>query len=316
MDNDPWYILGAGSIGCLWAASLFHKGESPRLILRESSYQQFNKKRISLKLSTPDQTSRFAVDIVSPETIDSTINRLIVCTKAQDSLSALNSVKPHLADNCQILLLQNGMGSQQTIRDALPTQSIWAGSSTDGAYLSAPFEVHHAGQGQTWIGLLRNQQRSEQGFHELCDNFRLKVNHCDFIEQKLWEKLAINSCINGLTALFDCRNGELLDNGEKQVWLNQLIIETSEVLEALGIPATALKDSVYGVCQITASNLSSTCQDARKGRATELAYINDFLIQQANSLGVTVNGHHQLMDRLSAVGVKTGQPATASPLCI
>ncbi|WP_422490109.1 ketopantoate reductase family protein [Endozoicomonas sp. ALE010] len=316
MDNDPWYILGAGSIGCLWAASLFHKGESPRLILRESSYQQFNKKRISLKLSTPEQASRFAVDIVSPETIDSTINRLIVCTKAQDSLSALNSIKPHLADNCQILLLQNGMGSQQTIRDALPTQSIWAGSSTDGAYLSAPFEVHHAGQGQTWIGLLRNQQRSEQGFHELCDNFRLKVNHCDFIEQKLWEKLAINSCINGLTALFDCRNGELLDNGEKQVWLNQLIIETSEVLEALGIPATALKDSVYGVCQITASNLSSTCQDARKGRATELAYINGFLIKQANSLGVTVNSHHQLMDQLNATGIKTGQPATASPLCI
>lgn len=316
MDNDPWYILGAGSIGCLWAASLCHKGESPRLILRESSYQQFDQKRIPLKLLTPEQISRFAVDIVSPETIHSPINRLIVCTKAQDSLSALNSVKPHLADNCRILLLQNGMGGQQAIRDALPTQAIWAGSSTDGAYLSAPFEVRHAGQGQTWIGPLSSHQQSEQGFYDLCNNFRLKVSQCDPIEQKLWEKLAINSCINGLTALFDCRNGELLDNGEKQVWLDQLITETSEVLAALGMPANALKESVYGVCQITASNLSSTCQDARKGRATELSFINGFLIQQANSLGVTVNSHHQLMDQLNATGVKTGQPATASSLCI
>ncbi|WP_257294987.1 ketopantoate reductase C-terminal domain-containing protein [Endozoicomonas sp. YOMI1] len=138
---------------------------------------------------------------------------------------------------------------------------------------------------------------------------------CHF-EQKLWEKLAINSCINGLTAWFNCRNGELLDNGENQVWLDQLIVETSGVLAALGMPATALKDSVYGVCQITASNLLSTCQDARRGRATELSFINGFQIQQANPLGATVNGHHQLMDQPSAAGVKTGQPATASPLGI
>ncbi len=114
------------------------------------------------------------------ETIHSPTNRLIVCTKAQDSLSALNSVKPHLADNCRILLLQNGMGSQQIIRDALPTQTIWAGSSNDGAYLSAPFEVCHAGQGQNWIGPLRGHQ-CEQGFNDLCDNFRLKVSQFDAI---------------------------------------------------------------------------------------------------------------------------------------
>ncbi len=304
MHADNWYILGAGSIGCLWAASLCHKGESPRLILRESSYQKFEQKRIPLKLSTPDQSCLFDVDIVSPETIDKPINRLIVCTKAQDALTALNSVKPHLTDNCQILLLQNGMGSQQIIRDALPTQTLWAGSSTDGAYLSSPFEVHHAGQGQTWIGSLRNGQGSEQGFNDLSDNFRLKVSRCNTIEQKLWEKLAINSCINGLTALFNCRNGELLDNGEKQAWLDELIAETCSVLAALEISAASLKKKVHGVCQTTASNISSTCQDARKGRVTELSFINGFLIKQAITLGVSVSSHNRLMDQLSAARIR------------
>ncbi|WP_257265583.1 ketopantoate reductase family protein [Endozoicomonas sp. ONNA2] len=180
----------------------------------------------------------------------------------------------------------------------------------------APFAVCHAGRGQTWIGPLSAQQQSEPGFHDLCDNFRLKVRQCHTIEQKLWEKLAINSCINGLTALFNCRNGELLDNGEKQARQDQLIIETSKVLAALGMPATALRESVYSVCEITASNLSSTWQDARRVRATELSFINGFLIQQANTLGVTVTGHHQLMDQLSVAGVKTGQPAMVSPLGI
>ncbi|WP_020582342.1 ketopantoate reductase family protein [Endozoicomonas elysicola] len=304
MHADNWYILGAGSIGCLWAASLCHKGLTPRLILRESSYQRFEHKRIPLKLSTQKQVKCFDIDIVSPGAIDSPINRLIVCTKAHDALAAVCSVESHLTDSCQILLLQNGMGSQQAISDTFPEQIVWAGSSTDGAYLSAPFDVCHAGQGQTWIGPIRKHKDSTQGFNGLLENFRLKVSQYDAIEQKLWEKLAINCCINGLTALFNCRNGELLDNDEKQTWLNQLIAETSRVLTALDIETPSLQECVYGVCQATANNISSTCQDARQGRATELPFINGFLIDKAHALGIPVDNHRKLMDQLRASGIQ------------
>lgn len=291
-------------MGCLWAASLCHHGMTPRLILRENSHQRLGQKRIPLKLTTADQTLRFEADITSPDTIDGPINRLIVCTKAQDALPAITSVKQHLHENSQILLLQNGMGSQQAIREAFPARNIWAGSSTDGAYLSAPFEVCHAGQGQTWIGPLNNRTSAASGFNDLLDNFRLRVSQYAPIEEKLWEKLAINCCINGLTALFNCRNGELLDNGEKQAWLDQLIGETATVLTALEFPANALRERVYGVCRVTAENISSTCQDARSGRTTELPFINGFLLRQANALGIALDYHHRLMDQLSASGNK------------
>lgn len=309
MHSDNWYILGAGSIGCLWAASLCHKGEHPYLILRENRYQQLKenhqlmKNHVSLKLSAAELSVQYDVDVVSPATVNVPISRLIVCTKAQSSLEAINSVKPHLTENCQILLLQNGMGSQQAINEAFPTQTVWAGSSTDGAYLAAPFEVCHAGQGQTWIGPMKNDETSVDSFNDLLNNFRLKVTPCDNIEQKLWEKLAINCCINGLTALFNCRNGELLDNSEKQSWLDQLIDETSTVLAALQIQIPSLKERVYGVCQTTANNISSTCQDARLGRTTELSFINGFLIDQAKGLGIPVKSHKQLMDKLRTSGI-------------
>nr|MDT0253782.1 2-dehydropantoate 2-reductase [Endozoicomonas sp.] len=202
MKSDNWYILGAGSMGCLWAASLCHKGEAPRLILRDSNYQQLKESHAPLKLTTAGQSFQYHVDVVSPETLNAPINRLIVCTKAQNALEAINSIKSHLTESGQILLLQNGMGSQQAINEAFPTQSVWAGSSTDGAYLAAPFEVCHAGQGETWIGPMTDNSVSVDRFNDLLSNFRLKVSPCDTIEQKLWEKLAINCCINGLTALF------------------------------------------------------------------------------------------------------------------
>ncbi len=305
MYADYWYILGAGSIGCLWAASLCQKGKVPYLILRNSNYQQLNKSHTPLTLMTAEQSTQYRVNVTSPETLHAPVNRLIVCTKAQNALEAINSIKSHLTERCQILLLQNGMGSQQAICNAFPAQTVWAGSSTDGAYLSAPFEVNHAGQGQTWIGPMKaHPVEASNGFDDLLHNFRLQVSLYDNIEQKLWEKLAINCCINGLTALFNCRNGELLDNGEKQTWLDQLIAETSRVLAALDIDTPLLQERVYGVCQSTANNISSTCQDARQGRATELPFINGFLINKAHALDIPVDNHQKLMDQLRASGIQ------------
>ena len=298
MHCDKWFVLGAGSMGCLWAASLACKGLIPRLIVKAGGDQH----RVDLRLTAAGQTQQFAVDTVCARSIDVPIDRLVVCTKARDTLAALHSIKPFLGDNCHILLLQNGMGSQEMVAKTFSNHTVWAASSTDGAYLLAPFHVCHAGQGETWIGPLTGT--STDGFEELRDNFRLTVHHHADIEQKLWEKLAVNCCINGLTALFDCRNGELLDGDVKQSWLDSLVDETDLILQGVGIPATSLRDRVYGVCQITAGNISSTCQDARLGRATELPFINGFLIDKARALNIPVPHHHTLMAQLKASGIR------------
>lgn len=297
MHCDNWFVLGAGSMGCLWAASLASKGITPRLIVRASGDQP----RVALRLTAAGQTEQFVVESVCAQRINVPIDRLVVCTKARDTLAALHSIEPFLGDNCHILLLQNGMGSQEVVAKTFSNHTVWAASSTDGAYLMAPFHVCHAGQGETWIGPLTGT--STDGFDELLDNFRLTVHHHADIEQKLWEKLAVNCCINGLTALFDCRNGELLDGDVKQSWLDKLVDETALVLQRMGIPATSLRDRVYRVCKITAENISSTCQDARLGRATELPFINGFLIDKASALTIPVPHHRTLMAQLEAAGI-------------
>ena len=297
MHCDNWFVLGAGSMGCLWAASLASKGITPRLIVRASGDQP----RVALRLTAAGQTQQFVVESVCAQRIHVPIDRLVVCTKARDTLAALHSIEPFLSDNCHILLLQNGMGSQEVVAKTFSNHTVWAASSTDGAYLMAPFHVCHAGQGETWIGPLTGT--STDGFDELLDNFRLTVHHHADIEQKLWEKLAVNCCINGLTALFDCRNGELLDGDVKQSWLDKLVDETALVLQRMGIPATSLRDRVYRVCKITAENISSTCQDARLGRATELPFINGFLIDKASALTIPVPHHRTLMAQLEAAGI-------------
>lgn len=303
MEKPIWYVLGAGSIGCLWAASLCQKKEPVHLLVRNERYYKLpNPGQIELTLSHQKESTRYTVPVSCAAELNEPVSRLIMCTKAQDALIAVKAIARNLTDDCKILLLQNGMGSQQAIAGEFPKLSVWAGSATDGAYLNKAFDVCHAGKGMTHIGPL-SQPCTMEDFDPLLGHFRLDVQQVENIEQMLWKKLAINCCINGLTALFDCRNGELLDNAEKQQWLDQLAQEVNDVLSVTSKPIKNLTDSVHHICQITASNISSTCQDVRKGRGTELTYINHHLIKQATIHKIPVPTHKKLMAALAKQGV-------------
>lgn len=303
MDNETWYVLGAGCIGCLWAASLCRKKVPVRLLVRNERYYNLpDPTQVELKLVYQKESSHYSVPVSCGAELDEPVSRLIVCTKAQDALSAIRSIAHNLTADCKILLLQNGMGSQQAVAHEFPELSVWAGSATDGAYLNNPFDVCHAGKGMTHIGPL-GKSCSPNDFAMLQHEFHLDVHQVDDIEQVLWKKLAINCCINGLTALYDCRNGKLLDNGDKQQWLDQLAIEVNHVLDVVAKPIKNLIESVHHICQITGNNISSTCQDARQGRRTELAYINHYLIERADILQTPVPAHKKLVTALEKKGI-------------
>lgn len=307
--NQTTYILGAGSIGRLWAAYLLQAKQAAACIVRpERLTNNSNVTTLTLSKTQPDgKLVQYTVDLplFSIDTIDQPIQRLIVTTKAKDALTALEGLRAKLAPNCEILLLQNGMGSQQAVCAAFNGFAIWAGSSTDGAYLADPFEVVHAGKGETVIGQINaiNDQVMLLPSFLSASVLGLNVAETKDILDKLWQKLAVNCCINGLTALYDCTNGALIQDEDKRQSLDELIAEVDDILQALGISETSVKECVYHVCRITANSYSSTHQDVKHHRITELAYMNGFLIQQAQQCGLTAPMHRQLMEQLQQRGV-------------
>ena len=166
MNDSGWYILGAGSIGCLWAAKLYQSGIQASLILRPHRFQQLNSPSSALlKITdTLGKQTKIPIKVTTAASISQPIKTLLVTTKAQHARDAVASIQTLLTDTSRLLLLQNGMGSQQDIASDLPEQDIWAGSSTDGAYLTAPFHVTHAGQGVTFIGKLTNASSKQITF--------------------------------------------------------------------------------------------------------------------------------------------------------
>ncbi len=296
-----WMILGAGAIGCLWAAHLQQAGQAVSLILRNpqrlAEFQALGGVRL-----VQDGTEMFCPLQGELASGHRPIEYLLVCTKAYDSEAALASVLHRLTPDSRMLILQNGMGTQQQLIAMAGTARVLLGSTTEGAYLRAPFEVVHAGRGETAIGTLdtATTPQAQGAGLQLDARFGLQLRPDPDILATLWRKLAINCAINPLTALYGCRNGELAEQPRYTEALSALCQEFEQVANALGIRLFEgpLREHALDVARKTGDNYSSMLQDIRRQRPTEIDQITGFLCLEAARLGVDVPNHRDLLQKI------------------
>ncbi|MDY7220084.1 putative 2-dehydropantoate 2-reductase [Denitrificimonas sp. JX-1] len=305
-----WHILGAGSLGCLWAARLAEKNIPVRIILRNEGtltrYIESPGIRLSNALRTQTQYHPIPAQLATDaEPIDC----LLLACKAYDARAAVNAVAKRLHSNSLVILLQNGLGSQQAIQTLLPNVRCIAASSTEGAYLASPFHSVFAGQGHIYLGDL--QEQSQPPPQQLLDNCLQAEIPCTWttdIFTHLWRKLAVNCAINPFTVIYNCLNGELKQH---PAVINNLCNELQLVLQAAGQVQAAqnLQQTVWSVIDKTSHNSSSMRQDVAQGRRTEISYITAFACAQSRALQCQTPTlfalHTQLQNALRKHGLST-----------
>ncbi|MCF7201905.1 putative 2-dehydropantoate 2-reductase [Pseudomonas oligotrophica] len=264
-----WHILGAGSLGSLWACRLAQAGAPVRLILRDAARLAAYRQAGGLALQQDGHWQRLAIAAELPGA-EAPITRLLVACKAYDAEAAVASVARRLVAGCELLLLQNGLGSQQAIAARWPQARCLFVSSTEGAYRHADFQVVFAGRGQNWLG--DPQDPTPPAWLATLEQAGIPLQWTPAILARLWRKLALNCAINPLTVLHDCRNGGLLARRDEVL---ALCDELARLLQAVGQAQAAddLADEVLRVIEATAANLSSMQQDVAAGRRTEIAYL-------------------------------------------
>ena len=267
--SSTWHILGAGSLGSLWACRLARAGKAVQLILRDQRALDAYQAAGRLTLIEPEQRSHYAVP-AQLAARSAPIHRLLLACKAYDAAPAIAALAPRLAANAELVLLQNGLGSQDEVAEQAPAARCIFASSTEGAYLEAPFVVRFAGQGFNWLGDPLNPSRPEW-LDDLSDA-GIPAQWTVDILTRLWRKLALNCAINPLTVLHDCSNGGLLGHLAE---VERLCEELSQLLQRCGQPDAAqdLAEEVQRVILATAANYSSMYQDVRAARRTEIHYL-------------------------------------------
>lgn len=310
---EPWHVLGAGAMGCLWSAALVqhlrHNVPEPvTLLLRNNDALARYPGALTIAHSSDAGAVSDSVVVPAVSVADATgdtvrIRRLLLSCKAHDADAAINSIADFIDDQSIIVLLQNGMGFQQHLSRNRPPGTVFCLSTSSGAWLREPFYAVAAGKGESWFGHLyadttdHIRQIQQQLLSEL-PHSGMNIHIDEHMQQRLWEKLAINCAINGLTVIYDCRNGELLSLPAARAHCEALCREITWLMTNIpGAPQMpALWQRVQQVAQTTEHNISSTLQDVRQRRPTEIEHLNGYLCALAAQQELPCPLNRQVLD--------------------
>jgi len=179
-----------------------------------------------------------------------------------------------------------------------------------GVYSTGPFKSVHAGLANVTIGQvsLGASATSKQAQYLVDRIVEAKILAATEVapQELLYlqlEKLAINSIVNPLTALFRVKNGELLEHDEITGLSEVLLAETSAVLQSLPeakdgrikFTKQELMDKFVDSATKTAGNTSSMLQDIKASRETEIDYINGWIVNRGKEQGTKVDNNEKVV---------------------
>jgi len=302
-------IIGAGSIGKLFFGYLAAAGNDVHLVARGEKRHDIASRGIEIHLSSSIEIIKVhdvsVIDVVDKIVTLGALDAIIIAVKAPDVrevLEALRAAPGIDLSRATIVLLQNGIGVEESARALFPTIPIVRITTDNGAYSGTGGLVFHTGKGEIHLGFWDGVRRagSEAIDVRLRDMFTssgLPATCSKNIREKVWQKVIVNAGINPVGALFQVRNGAILETPELRKISERLTSEALAVARA-GKFVTDFdgQAAVRSVLERTAGNRNSMLQDRERGRRTEIEFINGAIVRHGRELGIETPWNEMIVE--------------------
>lgn len=302
-------IVGAGSIGSLYAGHLASVAEVTILTRREEHAARLN--REGLRVSGKSQRHANVYASTNPDELGA-VDLVIVATKTihvEQSVSRLRGYFP----NALIMLAQNGLGCEELVArygdwPILSAVTFMAGSRYSDVHVE--YELDTA----TWIGPWCNSNASYEDAIQvtaLLESSGLKAEAFEDILPAQWSKLIFNSAVNSIAAVTGLPFCQHYAEREKLSDLGHLVYDTIEegkrVAEACGV--SLLEDPWQMVLKAAGlyhtergkGRVPSMLADVRARQQTEVEAITGAVVRQAEKALVPVPVHASLYRLIVAI---------------
>ncbi len=301
MDNVRIGVIGAGAVGGAYAALLDRAGHEVEVTARGEQLEAIRRDGLRLTGGFGEHHARLAAG----GTLSARPDLAFVTTKAQDAEAALEAHRD-LLDGVTVIIAQNGLGGLDVAHRVLP------GSPLIGAL--ARFAASYLEPGLVTI---TNAQPTVLGAGPGCDAARLDeviaalapaldLIRTDDIARAQWSKLLINH-VNALPAITDRSVQQVVAHPGLRRIMSASLRETVRIARRtgarfdpfLGIPGPlvgliglaplALVDRIprtiaRGMGDVP--NPASTLQSIRRGRRTEIDFLNGAVVAIARAHGL------------------------------
>ena len=310
-------VVGAGAVGCYYGGMLARAGVAVTLVGRASHVEAM--RRDGLRLSTAAFDEQVAVEASTDIAAVAGAALVLVCVKSTDTEATAAELAPHLAAGTRVLSLQNGV-------DNAPRLSAGLGRAVAPAVvyvaseMAGPGHVRHLGRGELVIpadiGTAASTELAEED-GDVAANAAAALNAAlapvpvedpglasadivalfaragvpvelsDNVVGALWRKLLLNCGYNAISAITDIPYGRMVTLPGIAQTVHDAVVECLAVADALQV--TIPGDVWAAVDRIATSmpgQVSSTCQDLRRGKPTEIDHLNGFIVREGERLGV------------------------------
>lgn len=291
-------VIGAGALGSVLAAKLQLAGHEVEVITRGTHRDTIAAHGIRLRggFGDADVSVRVVDQLTAPELC-------LLCVKAHDTAEALSSYAAGIGA-APTVLVQNGVDGLSIARNWLEPRQIFGAISMVAANFTEPGLVTVTNPQPTFVG--RGSGPADQASRDIAAvlNTAIPTSAVDEFEGALWTKLIFNM-LNALPALTGMSVQEVAARRGLLTVLAASMREAAQVGLAAQIPFAHLPGLDETIVQDLARwplwrtrrllravargmgpvpNMASMLQSIRRGRPTEIEFLNGAVVRMAEQL--------------------------------
>lgn len=283
-------VMGAGGIGSYYGALLARAGHAVDMVGRAPWVDAV--RRDGLHLSAPAFTGAVRVRADTAPQAASSAELVLVCVKSADSeTAAAQLLAAGLHPDAVVMSFQNGVDNADRLQGVLQ-RPVTSAVLYVAVQLEAPGRVRHHGGGEVVLADDAGGRRMAPIFVQAGIATHVSAS----VQSALWDKLIINCAFNALSAIPQLPYGELVRRPGVDTLMRQVVVECLAVAEAGGV--SGLSDPWAGIARIArtmSGQRSSTAQDLKAGKHTEIDHLNGAIVRLGCALGIPTPANQALV---------------------
>ncbi len=287
-------VAGSGAIGSSVGGFLRKGGNEVYFLGRGAHLEKMREDGLKIEGIWGNHHIPEVIAIDSLADVDD-VDVILLTVKSYDTEEMVEELYGKFPDKW-IVSLQNGLGNWEKINRFYPKERIIGGRVIYGAEIPRPGTVRITViADDTLLGSPWEIDSANEFARELVEIFRdsgLPTRFEKRIESYLWSKVLYNNALNPLGAILGSNYGKMTDFKELRDSMFQIIKETYQVGNALGVkflietPEAYFEHFINDLIPPTYDHFPSMFQDLSRGKRTEIDALNGAISGYGRKLGI------------------------------
>ena len=328
-------VVGAGAVGGWFGGMLARAGVPVTFIGRPAHVEAMRRDGLRLSGAAFDEHLRVDASVDMAAVAGAAL--VLVCVKSTDTEATGRELAPHLAPDACVLSLQNGVDNAARLQAVL-AHDVAPAVVYVASEMGGPGHVRHLGRGELVIPsdigatastalageddiganaaaalnatlapvAVEGSGLTSADIVALFARAGIPVEQSDNVVGALWSKLLLNCGYNAISAITDLPYGRMAALPDVVRTIRDVVTECLAVADALGV---VIPGDVFAAVDRIATSMpgqvSSTCQDLRRGKPTEIDHLNGYVVRQGERLGIATPLNRTLHALVKALETKT-----------